>query len=243
MVKASTLDILAFGAHPDDVELGCGATLAKHARLGKKVGVVDLTLGELGTRGTPQLREAEANEAAHILGLQIRQNMGMRDGFFLNDETHQRQIISVIRHYRPPIVLANAFHDRHPDHGRAAQLVVDACFLAGLTKIITTDKQQQLQAPWRPKLVLHYVQDRWITPNILVDVSSDFDTKLASIRAYGSQFFDPTSQEPPTYIAAEGYLDTITARAKELGKYIDGTYAEGFLSHKMLGVTSLSELL
>ena len=185
------LDILAFGAHPDDVELSCGATIAKEISLGKKVGIVDLTRGELGTRGTAEIRDEEAANAADILGVSVRENLRFRDGFFINDEQHQLEVIKMIRKYQPDIVLCNAVDDRHIDHGKGSKLVSDACFLSGLRKIETTHEGQE-QEPWRPKLVYHYIQWKNLVPDFVVDVTGFIDIKVASLMAYKSQFYDPT---------------------------------------------------
>lgn len=234
------LDILAFGVHPDDVELSCAGTLLVEIARGKKVGIIDLTQGELGTRGTAATRKAEAAAAAEIMGVHVRENLAMRDGFFANDEVHQLQVIQKIRQYQPEIVLANALEDRHPDHGRSSKLVSDAAFLSGLRKI-ETKHENVLQEAWRPKYVFHYIQDRYIKPDFVVDISSVFDKKVAAIKAYTTQFHNPNAQdaEPQTYISAPGYLDTVLYRHRMLGKSIGVEYAEGFLSPKMIGVHHL----
>jgi len=234
------LDILAFGVHPDDVELSCAGTLMVEIARGKKVGIIDLTQGELGTRGTAATRKAEAAAAAEIMGVHVRENLAMRDGFFANDEVHQLQVIQKIRQYQPEIVLANALEDRHPDHGRSSKLVSDAAFLSGLRKI-ETKHENVLQEAWRPKYVFHYIQDRYIKPDFVVDISSVFDKKVAAIKAYTTQFHNPNAQdaEPQTYISAPGYLDTVLYRHRMLGKSIGVEYAEGFLSPKMIGVHHL----
>jgi len=221
------LDILAFGAHPDDVELGCGATIAKEISLGKKVGIVDLTRGELGTRGSADLRDEEAKKSAEILGVSIRENLGFSDGFFKNDKEHQLAIIKMIRKYRPEIVLCNAIDDRHIDHGKGSKLVSDACFLSGLLKI-ETKVDDKLQEKWRPNNVYHYIQWKNINPNFVVDVTGFIEKKVDSILAYSSQFFDPKSNEPETPITSKNFLDSITYRAKDLGRIIGVEYAEGF---------------
>lgn len=235
------LDLLVFAAHPDDAELACAGTLLKAVSEGKKVGIVDLTRGELGTRGTPEIRDAEAAASAKILGLSARENLGMKDGFFKNDEAHQRQVIYAIRKYQPEIVLSNAIEDRHPDHGRAGQLVYDAAFLAGLPKIVTHDGGQEQKA-WRPRLLLQYIQDRYIQPDILVDITPFWEQKVASILAYKSQFYDPSSGEPETYISSPEFLKGVEARAREFGKSTHNTYAEGYTSHKLLSVNNLFDL-
>ena len=239
MVK---LDILIFAAHPDDAELGCAGTILKHVALGYKVGVIDLTHGELGTRGSAEIRAQEAAEAAGVLGLTIRENLGMPDGFFENTKPYQLQIIEAIRKYQPEILITNAYHDRHPDHAKANQLVEDAAFLAGLRKIetLTGDKQQK---EWRPKQVLHFIQDRYIKPDILVDVTAYWDKKIESIVAYGSQFHNPDwKNEPQTYISSPDFIQVIDARAREFGKSINVKYAEGFTCRSLLGVDNLFAL-
>ncbi|MTG98337.1 MULTISPECIES: bacillithiol biosynthesis deacetylase BshB1 [Myroides] len=236
------LDILAFGAHPDDVELGCGATIAKEVSLGKTVGIVDLTRGELGTRGTAETRKAEAEEAARILGVSARENLGFRDGFFVNDEKHQLEIIRMIRKYKPEIVLCNAIDDRHIDHGKGSKLVSDACFLSGLMKI-QTELDGVSQEAWRPKLVYHYIQWKNIEPDFVVDVEGFMEQKLASVLAYGTQFYDPKSSEPKTPITSKNFLDSITYRAQDLGRLVNKEFAEGFTVERYLAVSSLDKLM
>ena len=235
------LDILAFGAHPDDVELGCGATIAKEISLGKKVGIVDLTRGELGTRGSADLRDEEAKKSAEILGVSIRENLGFSDGFFKNDKEHQLAIIKMIRKYRPEIVLCNAIDDRHIDHGKGSKLVSDACFLSGLLKI-ETKVDDKLQEKLRPNNVYHYIQWKNINPNFVVDVTGFIEKKVDSILAYSSQFFDPKSNEPETPITSKNFLDSITYRAKDLGRIIGVEYAEGFTSERFVAVKNLDKL-
>lgn len=236
------LDILAFGAHPDDVELGCGGTIAKEVSLGKKVGIIDLTRGELGTRGSKELRDIEAANAATILGLIVRENLNFRDGFFVNDEEHQLEIIRKIRKYRPEIVLCNAVDDRHIDHEKGSKLVSDACFLSGLAKIVTED-DNGLQPAWRPKLVYHYIQWKPIQPDFVVDITGFTDAKLKAILAYQSQFHNPNSQEPETPISSKNFLDSLLYRSQDLGRLIGTEYAEGFTVERYLGVNSLSNLI
>lgn len=236
------LDILAIAAHPDDVELSCSGTLLAHSSQGKKVGILDLTQGELGTRGTPSIREKEAHHAASLLGVAFRYNLKLRDGFFKNDEQHQLEVIKLIRKYQPEIVLANAITDRHPDHGRAAQLISDSCFLAGLLKIETTD-EGVMQKPWRPKKVYHYIQDRWIKPQLVVDITPFWNKKVASIRAFQSQFYNPQTQEPQTYISTPEFLEFIEARAKEMGHLIGVKYGEGFTAQSYIGVANLFHII
>jgi bacillithiol biosynthesis deacetylase BshB1 len=228
------LDILVMAAHPDDAELSCAGTILKHIAAGKKVGIVDFTRGELGTRGTPEIRLQESVDATKILGLQARENLGIRDGFFRNDEETQLKLIEVIRKYQPDIVLANALEDRHPDHGKGAQLAIDACFLSGLRQI----KTGNLPA-WRPAQVYHYIQDRYLEPDFVVDISTQWDEKEAAIRAFKSQFFDPSSAEPASYISSPDFLNFIQARAMEMGHKIGVKYGEGFQSQKTLEKTLL----
>lgn len=238
----TSLDILAFGAHPDDVELGCGGTLAKEISQGKKVGIIDLTRGELGTRGTAAIRDKEAQKAAAILGVEVRENLGFRDGFFKNDEAHQLEVIRMLRKYRPRVVLCNAQTDRHVDHGRAATLVHEACFLSGLRKIETQDGGK-LQEAWRPSQVYHYMQWNNDPADFAVDMSEFMDKKLEAVQAYASQFYDPNSEEPETPISTRHFLDSIRHRAADLGRVVGVTYAEGFTTQKQLAVGSISDLI
>lgn len=236
------LDILAFGAHPDDVELGCSGTLLKHLGQGRKTGIVDLTRGELGTRGSVVLRAKEAANAGKLLGISARENMGFSDGFFQNDRKHQLELIKRIRHYRPDIVLTNAPYDRHPDHGRASQLVSESSFYAGLTKIETTYKGKK-QLLWRPKAVYHYVQDRYIKPDVVVDISGFFEKKMEVINCYASQFYKPDSVEPETPISTPDFLHFVKARAMQYGRLIGVKYGEGFVAERSVGVENLFELI
>ena len=236
------LDILAFGAHPDDVELGCGGTIAKEISLGKKVGIIDLTRGELGTRGTVEIRNQESANAAKILGVTVRENLDMRDGFFVNDEFHQLEIIKMLRKYKPEIVLCNAIDDRHIDHGKGSQLVSDACFLSGLIKI-ETQYNGEKQAAWRPKLVYHYMQWKNSTPDFVVDISGFNEKRVEAILAYSSQFYNPDSDEPETPIASKNFLESLNYRAKDLGRLIGTDYAEGFTVERYLAVNSLDNLM
>lgn len=236
------LDILVFAAHPDDAELGCGGTIAKHIALGMKVGIIDLTRGELGTRGNPQLRAQEAVAAARILGLSIRENLELSDGFFQNSPDSQQALIKKIRQYQPDIVLANAITDRHPDHGRAASLAYDACFLAGLAKIETTDALQNPQKPWRPPHIYHFLQSAYIKPDFIVDITRYWNTKIEAIKAYKSQFFDSESAEPSTFISRPEFMKFLEARAIELGNMAQVTYAEGFTVHRYPVVEKLTDL-
>lgn len=235
------LDILAFGAHPDDVELSCSGTLMKHIDLGYKAGIVDLTRGELGTRGSAELRDQESAAASAIMGVSVRENLRMEDGFFVNDRAHQLAVISMIRKYQPDIVLTNAPHDRHPDHGRAAQLTIDACFLAGLPKI-TTELDGQPQAKWRPKHVYQYIQALFIEPTLVVDITPYADRKMAAIQAYKSQFYDPNSTEEQTYISRPEYMEFIRARDMEVGTPLGYRYAEGFITNRRIAVKDLFDL-
>ena len=236
------LDILAFGAHPDDVELSCGATLAKEVSLGKTVGVVDLTRGELGTRGSAEIRDTESAKAAAILGFAVRENLRFRDGFFVNDETHQIEVIKMLRKYRPDIVLCNAVDDRHIDHGKGSRLVSDACFLSGLRRIETEVDGQQQEA-WRPRVVYHYIQWKNLVPDFVVDVTGFMDVKVDSLMAYSSQFYDPNSTDPVTPIATKNFKDSILYRAADLGRLIGSEYAEGFTVERYVAVNSLGDLV
>jgi bacillithiol biosynthesis deacetylase BshB1 len=237
------LDILVLPVHPDDAELGCGGTILKHIAAGKKVGVIDLTRGELGTRGSAEIRTQEAAAASKILGLTIRENLGLPDGFFQNTQEYQLKVIEVIRKYQPDIVITNAHYDRHPDHGRASDLVEASTFLSGLRKI-ETHFNGELQKEWRPKLLLHFIQDQYIQPNIVIDVTEYWDKKIESVMAYGSQFYNPEWKgEPQTYISSPEFIKIIDGRGLEFGKSIQVKYAEGFTSKKILGVDSLFDLL
>lgn len=235
------LDILAFGAHPDDVELGCGATIAKEVSLGKKVGVVDLTRGELGTRGSAEIRDREAATAAKILGIHVRENLSFRDVFFINDEIHQLEVIKRIRKYKPEIVICNAVDDRHIDHSKGSKLVSDACFLSGLRRIQTTLDGVEQEA-WRPKIVYHYIQWKNIEPDFVVDVSDFMQQKLDAVMAYSSQFYNPNSKEPISPIATKNFTESIEYRAKDLGRLVFTDYAEGFTTERYLAVNSLADL-
>ncbi len=238
------LDVLAIGVHPDDVELGCSGVLLNEARNGKATGIVDLTQGELGTRGTIETRYAEAAAAAVILGVKIRENLKFRDGFFKNDEEHQLQLIRVIRKYQPEIVIGNILDDRHPDHGRAGHLIADACFLSGLAKIETTDDDGRPQERWRPKFVLHYMQDWYHEPDLLVDISDVFEQRMESVKAYTTQFSVMDEDDgPQTYISTPDFLDSVIARARMLGKRIGVKYAEGFITEKKIGIRNLDALV
>jgi N-acetylglucosamine malate deacetylase 1 len=236
------LDILAFGAHPDDVELGCGGTLAKEIALGKKVGIIDLTRGELGTRGSASLRDKEANDAKGILGVHIRENLAFSDGFFANDKAHQLEIIKILRKYQPEIVLCNAIDDRHIDHPKGSKLVSEACFLSGLLKIETTINSEN-QKKWRPKHVYHYIQWKTIEPNFVVDISGFIDVKVNAVNAYSSQFYDPKSKELETPITSKNFSDSVVYRAQDLGRLIGVEAAEGFTVERYVAVETLSDLI
>jgi len=236
------LDILAIGAHPDDIELSCSGTIAKEVANGKKVGVLDLTRGELGTRGTANTRDQEAAEAAKILGLKIRENLRFKDGFFVNNEEHQLEVIRILRKYKPEIVFCNAIDDRHIDHGKGSKLVSDACFLSGLLKI-ETKENGVVQEPWRPKHVYHYIQWKNITPDIAVDITGYMDVKMNSVKAYKTQFFDKASSEPSTPISSDNFFDSITYRARDLGRLIGTEYAEGFTVERYPAVDSIFDLI
>ncbi|MDI9355493.1 MAG: bacillithiol biosynthesis deacetylase BshB1 [Chitinophagaceae bacterium] len=235
-------DILAIGAHPDDVELGCGGTLIAHREKGYRVVVLDLTKGELGTRGSVQIRAEESWRAKEVMGVEERINAGFRDGFFVNDEWHQRELIRYIRLYQPDVVLANAIWDRHPDHGKGAKLVSDACFLSGLSKIETLFHDVP-QIPWRPKKIYHYIQSKFIVPDIIVNVSPYWKRKIEAVQCYVSQFYDPHNTQPNTYISSPEFLKMIEARGKELGHSIAVEYGEGFTKESHIGVNSFFDIL
>ncbi|EDP70521.1 hypothetical protein FBALC1_07178 [Flavobacteriales bacterium ALC-1] len=236
------LDILAIGAHPDDVELGCGATIAKEVSNGKKVGIIDLTRGELGTRGTAETRDVEASKSAEILGVHSRVNMKFADGFFVNDKIHQLEIIKMIRYYKPELVICNAIDDRHIDHGKGSQLVSDACFLSGLIKIETRLDGGLNQEPWRPKAVYHYIQWKDIEPDVVVDVTGFISKKMESVLAYETQFYDPKSEEPETPISSKNFTDSIAYRARNLGRLVGVEHAEGYTVERYAAVDSLFDL-
>ncbi len=239
------LDLLAIAVHPDDVELGCAGVLMMEKLEGKKTGVVDLTYGELGTRGSVEIRKEEAGKAARIMQLDVRENLGMADGFFKNDEPHQRRLIQAIRKYQPEIVLANALDDRHPDHGRAGHLIKDACFLSGLRKIETRGDDGNVQPHWRPKFVFHYIQDRYYNPDFVYDISPVFERKIDAIKAYASQFYSESysNDEPQTYISSPEFLNAIIGRQAMFGKMIGVPYAEGFTTEKMIGISSFDAFI
>ncbi|WP_163380022.1 bacillithiol biosynthesis deacetylase BshB1 [Cyclobacterium sp. SYSU L10401] len=236
------LDILAIAAHPDDVELSCSGTLASHVEKGYKVGILDLTQGEMGTRGTPALRLEEAEQAAKIMGLSARENLGFKDVFFEDDQAHQVAIARIIRKYRPEMVLANAVSDRHPDHGKGGSMASHACFISGLRKV-ETEMDGKLQEAWRPKAIYHYIQNNYIEPDLVVDISSHWETKINSILAFQSQFYNPESKEPESFISRPDFLDFIEARSREMGHKINVKYGEGFTVERVAGVKNLFDLL
>ena len=236
------VDILAFGVHPDDLELGCGGTILAAIAEGKKVAVVDLTRGELGTRGTADIRTQEALNAAKILGVEHRENLDMRDGFFQNDEENIRKVIVAIRKYQPTVVLCSAPEDRHPDHGRSSKLIVDAAFLSGLRRI-ETEYNGGPQEKWRPANVFHYIQDRYLKPDFVFDISAQFEQKMKAVLCYTTQFNTTDSSEPSTYISNPDFLDVIKARALMFGKRIGVTFAEGYITQKMIGISSFDDII
>jgi len=239
------LDLLAIGVHPDDVELGCSGVIINEIQRGKKVGVIDLTQGELGTRGSVEARYKESAGAAMVMGIHVRENLKMRDGFFKNDEEHQLRLISIIRKYKPEVVIGNILHDRHPDHGRAGQMISDSCFLSGLAKICTRDENGNVQEKWRPKYLLHYLQDWYHEPDILIDITDVFEQRMEAIEAYKTQFHTSVNSDegPQTYISTPDFLDSVVARARMLGKRIGVKYAEGFISEKKIGIRNLDSLI
>lgn len=236
------LDVLAFGAHPDDIELSCSGTLMLLREEGKRIGIVDLTKGELGTRGTPEIRAQEALDSANVLGISERINLNFADGFFYQDKEHQLAIVSAIRRYQPDIILCNAVSDRHPDHGRAAAIVSTSMFLAGLAKVETTFEGIP-QLPWKTRVLYHYIQDRYIKPDFVVDVTRVWEKRMDSVKAFRSQFYNPDSKEPETAISSKEFLEFLGSRAREFGRQIGVTYAEGFTVERILGVSTLSDLL
>jgi len=236
------VDILAFGAHPDDIELGCGGSIAKAVADGKNVGLIDLTRGELGTRGSASIRDKEAALAAELLGVKFRKNLGFRDGFFVNNEPHQLEIIKLIREHQPELVLCNAIDDRHIDHAKGSQLVSDACFLSGLAKIETNNSAGEAQVAWRPARVYHYIQWKEITPDIVFDISGFLDKKIEAINAYASQFYDEKSDEPATPISSKNFLDSVRYRAKNLGRLAGVDAAEGFTVERTPLITNFDQL-
>lgn len=236
------VDVLAIGAHPDDVELGCGGTIAKLISEGKKVVIIDMTQGELGTRGTNETRAVEAADAAKILNVSARENLKMEDGFLENSKDYQMRIVKMIRKYQPDLVLANAIDDRHPDHAKGAKLASDACFLSGLRKIETEIDGQQ-QEVWRPRHILHYIQWKHIKPEFVIDISDFIDIKIKSCLAYKTQFYDPTSNEPMTPIATKDFLESLTYRAQDLGRLSGVAYAEAFTSEKLIAMKNFDNFI
>jgi len=236
------LDILAIGVHPDDVELSCSGTLLKHIDMGKKIGLLDLTRGELGTRGSAEIRDQEAADSARLMGALVRDNLRMADGFFKNDKANQLKIVQILRKYQPEIVLANALSDRHPDHGRAAKLVHDACFLSGLIKIPTNDADGKLQDRWRPKALYHYIQDYDLKPDFVVDITPHMEKKLELIFAFKSQFYNPDSKEPISPISEKSFIDFIQSKNRSFGRPVGADFAEGFNVARSMGVRSLFDL-
>lgn len=241
-LRGNLLDILAIGAHPDDVELGCSGTLAKEIANGKKVGILDLTRGELGTRGSAEIREQEAKNAADILGVFVRENLGFSDGFFVNDQPHQLEIIKILRKYRPEIVFCNAIEDRHIDHGKGSKLVSEACFLSGLQKIATSF-EGKTQNAWRPKHVFHYIQWKEIQPDIVVDISGFMKKKMEAVKAYKSQFHNPKNEEPETPISSTNFLESVEYRARNLGRLIGMEHAEGFTTERYPALNSVFDII
>jgi N-acetylglucosamine malate deacetylase 1 len=237
------LDILGIGVHPDDVELSCSGTLLRHIKQGKTVGLLDLTKGELGTRGSATIRTEEAMSAAQMMGAKVREQLDLADGFFTQNEADLRKIIRVIRRYQPDIVLCNSVEDRHPDHGRAAKMTADACFLSGLRRIETVENDGSVQELWRPKVVYHYIQDRALKPDFVVDISDFVERKFELIMAYKSQFFDPLSNEPSTPISGQSFLDSIRGKDAVYGRYVGVPYAEGFIAGRTVGVQDLFDLI
>lgn len=236
------IDILAVGIHPDDVELSTAGTLLRHAAQGKTFGLLDLSRGELGTRGTPEIRRREAQDAANILGAAFRETLDVPDGLFTYHPDHWMPVVGALRRYRPEIVLCNAPDDRHPDHGRAAKLVVDACFYAGLEKIETFDNEGVKQEKWRPKAVYHYIQDKQLDPDFVVDITPWFRQKMEAIMAFRSQFYDPNGEEPNTPISGKDFLDFMEAKARVFGRPINAEFAEGFIRSRTFGVSDLFDL-
>ena len=239
------VNFLAIGVHPDDVELSCSGVIINEVKAGKKVAIVDMTQGELGTRGTVDSRYQEAATAAMIMGVQARENLKMRDGFFVNDEENKLKLITAIRKYQPEIIFANALEDRHPDHGRAGKMIAECAFLAGLSKIETKDEAGRVQEKWKPAYVLHYIQDWFREPDFIVDISDVFEQRMEAIAAYGTQFHNPAdnSGEPQTYISTPEFFESVIARARMIGKRIGVKYAEGFNTEKTIGIRSLDALV
>ena len=236
------IDILAFGAHPDDVELSCGGTIHKSIIQGKTVGIVDLTEGELGTRGDVKTRANESNNAADILGVNFRINLKMPDGFIIGSKQNQLKVIELIRKYKPEVVFCNSVDDRHPDHSKASTLVREACYLSGLIKIITKDSKGLVQDSWRPRAVYSYIQWKSLKPDIVVDISSSIDIKMDAVNCYKSQFYNPISSEPITPISTRNFIESVRYRAADLGRLVHVDYAEGFTSNGIIAVDSIFDL-
>ena len=237
------VDMLVLAAHPDDAELSCSGTIAAAVAAGKKVAIVDFTQGEMGTRGTPEIRFQESDAASKVLGLTARENLGFRDVYFQNDAAHQTAVVRMIRKYQPTILLANAISDRHPDHGKGADVARDAVFMSGLRMLETIGDDGQVQAPWRPKMMYHYIQDRYHEPDLVVDISDFWDTKVASIKAFKSQFFDPNSTEPESYISKPDFLDFIESRSRVMGHKIGVSLGEGFTAARTVGTQDIFGLI
>lgn len=237
------LDLLAFGAHPDDVELGAGGTIAMEVANGKKVGIIDLTRGELGSRGNADIRDKEAIESARILGVELRLNLGFRDGFFMDNEVNQLEVVKWVRYFKPEVVICNVTSDRHPDHGKGSKLVSTACFLAGLRKI-ETHYEGVSQEEWRPKAIYHYIQDHYHVPDFVVDVEKFIDVKLSAISAFKSQFYtlDQDQNEPQTLISTKEFMDFVEARGLNYGRPFNSRFGEGFLIERTIGVNSIFDL-
>jgi N-acetylglucosamine malate deacetylase 1 len=237
------LDLLAFAAHPDDAEMSCGGTLIAHVAMGKKVGIVDLTRGELGTRGTPEIRKQESEAATRIIGLHVRENLGLADGFFEVNQENKLKVVQVLRKYQPEIVLLNAISDRHPDHGRGSTLVSESCFLAGLKMVETVGENGEKQEYWRPKQVYHYIQDRMHTPDFVMDITPYWQQRMEAVKAYGSQFYDPNNPEENTYISSLEFLKFLEARSRDMGHLIGVEFGEAFTKERFIGVRNLFDLV
>lgn len=239
------LDILVLAAHPDDAELSCSGTIIDQVQKGKKVGIVDFTRGELGTRGTPETREKEAREASKIMGLAVRENLEFEDGFFQNDREHILKIIEIIRRFQPDIVFANALSDRHTDHAKAAKVAHDACFLSGLVKIVTYSDEGKLELPWRPKALFHYIQDYYMKPDMVVDITPHWETRTAAIQAYKTQFHNAKyeSNEPETPISSPQFMKFLEGRAREMGRLIGVEFGEGFIKPTPIKVSDFFSII
>ncbi|MBK8614211.1 MAG: bacillithiol biosynthesis deacetylase BshB1 [Flavobacteriales bacterium] len=240
-MNAQSVDILCITAHPDDVEISCGGTVLRHIDQGHSVGLVELTAGELGTRGSSELRRREAEAAREVLGAAFRYDIGLPDGFFATEREDLQKVVQVIRRHRPKLVITNAIRDRHPDHGRGAELVARACFLSGLRRMETHDGREE-QEPWRPTTVLHAIQDNWIDPDLVVDVTPFWERRAAALMCFRSQFYDPTSTEPESPIASSDFLPFLEGRMRAFGRIIHTTYGEGFTVARAPGVKDLMDL-